>query len=129
MIEYRLKLSKKPKSTQNAAKINEVTQKIDYQIQKFLKNRENKRIRKMQTKFQYLSNLLKSIRQKIPTLVDCDKNPIFSHQKKAELLSEHFSSVFYQKQCKTFPMPIILIQIILIILARKNIQNSQWSQK
>lgn len=94
MIVYRRRLLKNYSSPTVRQKFAQVSEKIDLEIQKFLRNRENRILNKPQTTYQFFSNIFKSKRQQIPTLLNKENEPCFSSQSKSDILSEQFLSVY-----------------------------------
>jgi hypothetical protein len=94
MIIYRRRLLKNYSSPTVRQKFAQVSEKIDSEIQKYLRNRENKTLSKSQTTYQFFSNIFKSKRQQIPTLVNNENEPCLSSQSKANILSQQFLSIY-----------------------------------
>ena len=87
MIINRDKLFSQYQNNQIIEKINQTSQKIDKEIQRYYRNRENSKMSKLETKYDFVANFLKNRKTNIPTLIDEENNPIFKDNEKAEQIA------------------------------------------
>nr|CAD2176672.1 unnamed protein product [Meloidogyne enterolobii] len=92
--QYRSKLWKNISKPNIKIKFLETSKKLDYEISKFIKNRENKKLSNIKTKFNYVSSFIKPKNTTIPSIIGQNNQHIFSNQIKSNILANQFSSVF-----------------------------------
>jgi protease II len=93
---YRNKLYPFIKYESVLTKFSNVTHKIDFEIKRFLKNRENSNLNQ-KNKFDYVGSFLKTKNMHISTLKTHDSQIILDDSDKAETLAEFFESTFSSK--------------------------------
>ena len=91
LFKYRLLLWKN--LPRNRMKFLECSKKFDFEVNKFIKNKELKIFRNQKTRYNYFGSFLKIKKQNIPTLQYQDKL-IFTIKEKCEVLSNCFTKNF-----------------------------------
>lgn len=94
LYQYRKNLWKGITKEHIRKKFLETSKKFELEISKFIRNRENKKLFNIKTKFDYVSSFIKSKNSKIPSLIGQNNQFIFSNQIKSDILADQFSSVF-----------------------------------
>uniref|UniRef100_A0A1I8BVZ0 Reverse transcriptase domain-containing protein n=1 Tax=Meloidogyne hapla TaxID=6305 RepID=A0A1I8BVZ0_MELHA len=94
LYQYRKNLWKAITKEHIRKKFLETSKKFELEISKFIRNRENKKLFNIKTKFDYVSSFIKSKNSKIPSLIGQNNQFIFSNQIKSDILADQFSSVF-----------------------------------
>ncbi|KAL7080411.1 hypothetical protein ACQ4LE_000077 [Meloidogyne hapla] len=98
MIQYKNKLYKNRNSPNSTEKIQIISQKIDYEINKFLRNRENKNLKNQNTKYRYIGNILKPKSVEIPVLIDDNNDVAYAPDHKADLFARTFLTYYQTPQ-------------------------------
>nr|CAD2193607.1 unnamed protein product [Meloidogyne enterolobii] len=118
--QYRKNLWKRISKPCIREKYIETSNKLEYEISKFIRNRENKKLSNIKTKFDYISSFIKPKNLTMPSLIGQNNQHIFSNQIKSNILADQFSSVFSNQNLssQTFSFsnhsPIQTIQTISI---------------
>nr|CAD2163913.1 unnamed protein product [Meloidogyne enterolobii] len=118
--QYRKNLWKGISKPHIKEKFIETSKKLEHEISKFIRNRENKKLSNINTKFDYISSFMKQKHSNIPSLIGQNNQLIFSNQIKSNILADQFSSVFsnhnFSSQTFSFSnhFPLTTIQTISI---------------
>jgi len=98
LIHYRFKLWKT--QPMDNEKFIICSKKIDFEINRFLKNRENNKIKNLKTRYKFIGSFLKTKTQLIPSL-KYDNVSIFNDTKKSEVIAKTFQTIFNHEDYTT----------------------------
>nr|CAD2195610.1 unnamed protein product [Meloidogyne enterolobii] len=101
--QYRKNLWKGISKPHIKEKFIETSNKLEYEISKFIRNRENKKLSNIKTKFDYISSFIKPKNPNMPSLIGQNNQLIFSNQIKSDILADQFVSVFSNQNLSSQP--------------------------
>jgi hypothetical protein len=78
-------------------KFQKCTKLIDAKIKKYLKNRENSKLKNVKSKYKYVGSFLKAKNTPIPSIKTNDSKTLISKKEKAEHIAKFFEGTFSSK--------------------------------